>query len=55
MPCRTIHKSKGLECDAATFRDDQLSRCLLYVAMSRAMKRLMFVLPQTDPTPLVII
>src|SRR5690606_2206316 len=49
----TIHKAKGLECDsvivmpcdAATFsgkKED--SRCLLYVALSRAKKRLMLVL-----------
>jgi len=57
----TIHKSKGLEChsvivapcDAGTFRDDGISRCLLYVAMSRATSRLMFVVPRLNPSPLI--
>lgn len=59
----TIHKAKGLECDrviiapcdAATFRDDHLSRCLLYVAISRPMKRLMFVVPRVNPSPLTLV
>ena len=59
----TIHKSKGLEydnvlilpCDATTFPDDRVSRCLLYVAMSRAMKRLMLVVPRTDVSPLFVV
>lgn len=59
----TIHKAKGLECDrviiapcdAATFRDDQISRCLLYVAISRPMKRLMFVVPRVNPSPLILV
>jgi DNA helicase-2/ATP-dependent DNA helicase PcrA len=57
----TIHKAKGLECDsavvmpcdAATFsgkKDD--ARCLLYVALSRAKKRLMLVLSKEKPSPL---
>jgi hypothetical protein len=59
----TIHKSKGLECnsaviapcDARTLPDNQISRCLLYVAMSRPTHRLMFVLPRKDPSPLLLI
>lgn len=57
----TIHKAKGLECDsvivmpcdAATFsgkKED--SRCLLYVALSRAKKRLMLVVSKDNPSPL---
>lgn len=57
----TIHKAKGLECDSAvvmpcdgaTFagkKDD--TRCLLYVALSRATKRLMLVLSKDKPSPL---
>jgi DNA helicase-2/ATP-dependent DNA helicase PcrA len=56
----TIHKAKGLECDAVllmpcdakTFPDKKESRCLLYVALSRAKKRLMLVLPPTGASPL---
>ena len=59
----TIHKAKGLECDRViiapcdsdTFRDDYLSRCLLYVAISRPMKRLMFVVPRVNPSPLILV
>jgi DNA helicase-2/ATP-dependent DNA helicase PcrA len=59
----TIHKAKGLECadviimpcDSRSFPDNQLSRCLLYVAMSRATNRLMFVIPRGTPSPLLII
>jgi DNA helicase-2/ATP-dependent DNA helicase PcrA len=57
----TIHKAKGLECDdviimpcdARSFPDDQISRRLLYVAMSRAKSRLMFVVPPGNPSPLI--
>lgn len=56
----TIHKAKGLECDgvllmpcdAKTFPDKEDSRCLLYVALSRAKKRLMLVLSRDNPSPL---
>jgi DNA helicase-2/ATP-dependent DNA helicase PcrA len=56
----TIHKAKGLECDsvvvmpcdAQNFPDDRESRCLLYVAMSRAKKHLMLVVPKDNPSPL---
>jgi UvrD-like helicase C-terminal domain len=56
----TIHKAKGLECknvivmpcDAKSFGDNTLSRCLLYVAISRASERLMLVIPPSSPSPL---
>jgi DNA helicase-2/ATP-dependent DNA helicase PcrA len=59
----TIHKAKGLEChsviiapcDATAFRNDEVSRCLLYVAMSRPTHRLMLVVPRNNPTPLVLL
>jgi DNA helicase-2/ATP-dependent DNA helicase PcrA len=58
-----IHKAKGLECesaivmpcDAKTFPDKYDARCLLYVALSRAKSRLMFVVSQADPSPLLVI
>lgn len=57
----TIHKAKGLECksvivmpcDSSSFPDDHLSRCLLYVAISRASHRLMLVIPSSNPSPLL--
>jgi DNA helicase-2/ATP-dependent DNA helicase PcrA len=57
----TIHKAKGLECDsvilvpcdARTFPDKPESRCLLYVALSRACKRLMLVVSRKSPSPLL--
>ncbi len=56
----TIHKAKGLECDRVAlvacdkkqFPDTQEARCLLYVGLSRPMKRLMIVVPKFDPSPL---
>jgi len=59
----TIHKAKGLECDAVivmpcdatTFPDKFEARCLLYVALSRATKRLMLVVSKDKPTPLFTI
>jgi hypothetical protein len=56
----TIHKAKGLECanvllmpcDARHFPDNPSSRCLLYVAMSRATRTLTLVVSQSDPSPL---
>lgn len=57
----TIHKAKGLECpdvivmpcDAKSFPDKPLARCLLYVAISRASHRLMLVIPPSNPSPLL--
>jgi UvrD-like helicase C-terminal domain/UvrD/REP helicase N-terminal domain len=57
----TIHKAKGLECanvmvmpcDARHFPDNQTSRCLLYVAMSRASRTLTLVVSKSNPTPLL--
>ena len=59
----TIHKAKGLECqnvmvapcDANAFRNDQISRCLLYVAISRPTHRLMLVVPRNNPSPLLVL
>lgn len=59
----TIHKAKGLECDsviimpcdAKTFPDKFEARCLLYVALSRAKKRLLLVVSAADPSPLFVI
>lgn len=59
----TIHKAKGLECDdvvllsldARSFPDKMDARCLLYVALSRAKKRLHIVASKTAASPLVII
>jgi superfamily I DNA/RNA helicase len=58
-----IHKAKGLECDsvivmpcdAKTFPDKPDARCLLYVALSRAKKRLMLVVSRANPSPLFTI
>jgi len=55
-----IHKAKGLECDAVilmpcdgkSFPDTPETRCLLYVALSRAMKRLLLVVSRDNPSPL---
>jgi len=57
----TIHKAKGLECanvmvmpcDARHFPDNQSSRYLLYVAMSRATQTLTLVVSKDNPTPLL--
>jgi DNA helicase-2/ATP-dependent DNA helicase PcrA len=59
----TIHKAKGLECtdvliipiDAAHFSNSEVSRCRLYVAISRATHSLKFVVSRTKPSPLVSI
>jgi AAA domain/UvrD-like helicase C-terminal domain len=56
-----IHKAKGLECDAAilmpcdrsTIPENSASRCLLYVALSRARRRLMLVVSRQNPSPLL--
>jgi len=58
----TIHKAKGLECesvilmpcDAHTFPDKDVARCLLYVALSRARSRLLLVLSRNKPSPLFV-
>ena len=57
----TIHKAKGLECDAAivmpcdraTFPDNFVARCVLYVALSRAKSRLLLVVSRNNPSPLL--
>jgi UvrD-like helicase C-terminal domain/AAA domain len=59
----TIHKAKGLECDAVivmpcdakTFPEKREARCLLYVALSRAKNRLMLVVSRNSPSPLLTI
>jgi DNA helicase-2/ATP-dependent DNA helicase PcrA len=56
----TIHKAKGLEsknvllmpCDARHFGNTLAARLKLYVAMSRAMSSLTFVVSKTDPSPI---
>jgi UvrD-like helicase C-terminal domain/AAA domain len=58
----TIHKAKGLECesvilapcDASTFPEKPETRCLLYVALSRAKSNLMMVVSRDNPSPLLI-
>jgi DNA helicase-2/ATP-dependent DNA helicase PcrA len=55
-----IHKAKGLECDSVilmpcdsrNFPDKPDSRCLLYVALSRARSQLMLVVSCNSPSPL---
>jgi len=55
----TIHKAKGLECDAVvvmpcdgqTFPDSQEARRLLYVALSRAKNQLLLVVSRSEPSP----
>lgn len=59
----TIHKAKGLECDGVivmpcdrkAFPEKPDARCLLYVALSRARRRLPLVVPPRDPSPLFIV
>ena len=59
----TIHKAKGLECedvlllsvDIRTFPDKQDARCLLYVALSRAKKRLHIVASRDAASPLLLL
>lgn len=56
----SIHKAKGLECDNAAiiacdrtqFANTIYSRSKLYVALSRAKKSLILVVPEADPSPL---
>ena len=57
----TIHKAKGLEfeevalpfCTGEQFADDPPSRRRMYVALSRAQRRIHFLVHEDDPTPLV--
>ena len=57
----TIHKAKGLECDhvlilacdGKTFPDNPASRCLLYVALSRAKRSVSIVVSRNSPSPLL--
>ena len=59
----TIHKAKGLECesvllipcDSKTFPDNEDSRCLLYVALTRAKSKLVLVVSRKNPSPLLLI
>ena len=59
----TIHRAKGLECsgvalmpcDSRNFPDKPDARCLLYVALSRAKDELLLVIPNKDPSPLLLI
>jgi DNA helicase-2/ATP-dependent DNA helicase PcrA len=59
----TVHKAKGLEsdnvlimpCDGNHFGDSQAARCRLYVAMSRSIRSLTFVVSRQDPSPLVLL
>lgn len=59
----TVHKSKGLEtlnaillpCDANNLANNEKNRCLLYVALSRACESLTLVVPQVNPSPLLLI
>jgi superfamily I DNA/RNA helicase len=56
-----IHKAKGLEfdevaipyCAGKLFGNDWPSRRRMYVAISRAQRRLHFLVPDDDPTPLL--
>lgn len=57
----TIHRAKGLEfdrvvipyCAGSMFADDLPSRRRMYVAMSRAQSHVTFLVPTSDPTPLI--
>lgn len=59
----TIHKAKGLEFDAVVlpycagslFSEDLPSRRRMYVAISRAQSRLHLLVPNDDPTPLLLL
>jgi hypothetical protein len=42
-----------MACDSWTFPDKHDARCLLYIALSRAKKRLMLVVSRNSPSPLV--
>lgn len=57
----TIHKAKGLEFDnvlvgnfsAAHFGDDEMSRRVAYVALSRARRSVTLLIPGNSPSPLL--
>jgi DNA helicase-2/ATP-dependent DNA helicase PcrA len=57
----TIHKAKGLEYEhvmignfsAAHFGDDEMSRRVAYVALSRARRSITFLVPEQHPSPLL--
>lgn len=59
----TIHKAKGLErddvllmpCDGSHYGNTFAARCRLYVAMSRAMRSLTFVVSRGNPSPLILL
>jgi superfamily I DNA/RNA helicase len=59
----TIHKAKGLECDNVLivpcdgqhFSNTSVARRRLYVAMSRAMRSLTFVVSRQNPSPLIVL
>ena len=59
----TVHKAKGLECknvvlmpcDSHHFGGSESSRCLLYVALSRATNSLTLVVSKSKPSPLLIL
>ena len=59
----TIHKAKGLEfdgvaipyCAGSLFGNDLPSRCRMYVAISRAQSHLHLLVPDQDPTPLLLL
>jgi hypothetical protein len=42
-----------MPCDSTTFPDKPEARCLLYVALSRARKRLLLVVSKGNPSPLL--
>jgi UvrD-like helicase C-terminal domain/UvrD/REP helicase N-terminal domain len=57
----TVHKAKGLEYDhvmignfsAAHFGDDEMSRRIAYVALSRARRSVTLLVPKQQPSPLL--
>jgi DNA helicase-2/ATP-dependent DNA helicase PcrA len=57
----TVHKAKGLEYDhvmignfsAAHFGDDEMSRRIAYVALSRARRSITLLVPKQQPSPLL--
>jgi DNA helicase-2/ATP-dependent DNA helicase PcrA len=57
----TVHKAKGLEYDhvlignfsAAHFGDDEMSRRVAYVALSRARRSITMLVPADQPSPLL--
>jgi DNA helicase-2/ATP-dependent DNA helicase PcrA len=57
----TVHKAKGLEYDhvmignfsAAHFSDDEMSRRIAYVALSRARRSIALLVPEQQPSPLL--